>query len=82
MGGCSDEGEAFPRIKGGRRWREKDSRGDKRVRVSLGGDQEGEQVLWSVLKSSLRGGRSSMKTGRGGASCLGGRGRRSGEDEG
>lgn len=42
--------KAFSGIKGGRRWREKDSRGDKRVRVSLGGDQGGEQVLWSVLK--------------------------------
>lgn len=59
--------KAFPGIKGRRRWRGKDSRGDKRVRVSLGGDQEGEQVLWSALKSSLRGGRSSMKTGRGGS---------------
>lgn len=36
----------------------KDSRGDKRVKVSLGGDQEEEQVLWSVLRSSLGGERS------------------------
>lgn len=43
--------EAFPGIKeGGKHGGE--SRGDKRVRVSLGGDQEEEQVLWSVLRSS------------------------------
>ncbi len=28
-----------------RRWREKDSRGDKRVKVSLGVDQQEERVL-------------------------------------
>lgn len=32
--------------------------GGKRVKVSLGGDQEEERVLWSVLRSSLGGERS------------------------
>lgn len=52
------KGQACPGIKGGGRWRKKYSRGDKRVKVSLGGDQEEEQVLWSVLRSSLAGERS------------------------
>lgn len=39
------KGQAFPGMKGGGRWREKESRGVKRVKVSLGGDQEEEQVL-------------------------------------
>lgn len=45
-------------MKGGGGGGEKDSRGDKRVKVSLGGDQEEEQVLWRVLRSSLGGERS------------------------
>lgn len=81
-GEAAMKGKAFPGIKGGGWWKEKDSRGDKRVRVSLGGDQEEEQVLWSVLRSSLRGGKECMKTGRRRESSLGGQGRKRGEHEG
>lgn len=52
-------GGAVPGITGDGRWRERDSRGDKRVGVSLGrGGQEEEQVLRSVLSSGSQSGKS------------------------
>lgn len=82
-GGGSDEGESLSWDKRRKEveWK-KTAEEIRGLECLWGGDQEGEQVLWSVLKSSLRGGRSSTKTGRGRGSCLGGRGRRSAEDEG
>lgn len=44
-GKAAMKGRAFPGMKGGGRWREKDSRDDKRVKMSLGGDHGEEQVL-------------------------------------
>lgn len=45
-GKAAMKGQAFLGIKKGEgRWREKDSKEDTRVKVSLGGDQEEEHVM-------------------------------------